>query len=89
MDGLQFRSIMSLSDVAHWIALRKVKKAEEDDKRRAINRIALEIENKKPVTPKKRPEWSALRSDYICGACGEAIGSGDKFCAQCGRAINW
>jgi len=31
----------------------------------------------------------AVRPSIVCGSCGAALASGDKFCAKCGTAVLW
>lgn len=46
----------------------------------------VEVKIEQDTYPDETPKGFAL---YYCGNCGDDIADGQKFCANCGRAVKW
>ena len=52
----------------------------------ALNRFRYEVRKSVPVPVRG---LKIRFTDYSCGQCGHVVRVGNKFCSDCGRAIDW
>ena len=56
----------------------------------AVKRIRYEFERREPMPAKYHKGIYGHKYDtYTCGACGAEIVVGYRYCASCGREIDW
>ena len=63
-----------------------------NDPERAVNTLtdALELlKEQEPVKPEQEHSGGGTTWWNVCGACRTAINPNDKYCHECGRAIDW
>lgn len=54
---------------------------------RVLNRVRFEVRKSVPTPPKVT---KGRFTSYSCGQCGFCLDAGvDRFCPDCGRAVNW
>lgn len=52
----------------------------------ALNRLRNEVRKSIPIAPKIN---KGKFTDYSCGQCGHGFDPNNKYCPNCGRAIDW